>query len=74
MIKQLNEIIHLLESIHGTECDVEIDLDGSLTFKITQTKINEVRIPEDSILHGDIKLRTVDDDFDDFIRSKSGRV
>lgn len=74
MIKQLNEIINLLESIHGTECDVEVDLDGSLTIQITKTKINDVRYPEDHLHSGNVKLRTADDDFDEFLRSKSGRV
>lgn len=74
MIKQLDEIINLLESIHGTECDVEVDLNGSLIFKITKTKINDVRYPEDHLHSGNVKLHTADDDFDEFLRSKSGRV
>jgi hypothetical protein len=73
MIKKLNEIINLLESIHGTECDVEIDLDGSLTFKITKTKINEVRTPEDSLIHGDVKLRAMDE-LHEFLQNQAGRI
>ena len=38
MITKLNEIIQLLESIHETECDVEIDLNGSITFKVSKIK------------------------------------
>jgi hypothetical protein len=73
VIKQLNEIINLLESIHGTECDVEVDLDRSITFKITKTKINEVRTPEDALLHGNVKLPAMDE-LHEFLQNKAGRV
>jgi len=74
MIKKLNQLINLLESIHEKEVDVDVSLDGELTIKITGTKINAVRIPEEDIHHGDVKLRTMEDEFDEFARSIAGRV
>jgi hypothetical protein len=73
MIKQLDEIIHLLENIHGTKCDVEFDLDGSLIIKITKSKINEVRTPEEALFHGNVKLRAMDE-LHEFLQDKAGRV
>ena len=73
MIKQLNEIINLLESINGTECDVEVDLDGSLTFVITKTKIKEARTSEDAQLHGNVKLPAMDE-LHEFLKKSSGIV
>lgn len=70
-LNSINHILNLLEKIHEKECDVEISLDGTVTFTITNQKINGVKVPEDT----ELKLSLDNDiEFRDFIDRLPSRV
>ena len=75
-MKDVNHILNLLERINKKECNLEIELDGSLTFIITNKEINPVHIPEDYLDYSteESKLVLDDEDFFKFIDNLPTRV
>jgi len=73
---KINHILNLMERIYQKECDLDIALDGTITFTITNKELNPVRIPEDYLDYSteEPKLVLDDDEFDVFINNLPTRI
>lgn len=73
MFNKVNQILNLLEGINGTECFLDIDLEGTITITISKTKINPVEIPDTYLSLDDEKLEAIDE-LNDFVSKLAERV
>lgn len=73
---QINHILNLMERINKKECEFTVDLEGTLTFTVSNNSINPVHIPEDylDMPTEEPKLVLEDEDFDSFISELPTRI